>query len=60
MVTLQGEQISPPEGEPVLLSGAADGVIATVTAVKFDDGRELLVASRDLEDEAPDTDREKA
>lgn len=49
MVTLQGEESPVPEGEPALLFGVADGMNATVAAVKLDDGRELLIATRDLE-----------
>ncbi len=58
MVTLQAEVVSVPEGPPVLLSGVADGVGHPVSAVRLDDGRELLIASRDLEEAAPDTERE--
>ncbi len=56
MVTLQAEVVPVPEGEPVLLSGVADGLRSGMAAVRLDDGRELLIASRDLE-EAPDTER---
>lgn len=49
MVTLQGAVVPVPEGEPVLLSGVADVRGAGVAAVKLDDGRELLIATRDLE-----------
>ncbi len=54
MVTLQGALV-PVSGEAVLLSGVADGIEHGVAAVKLDDGRELLIASKDLEEEAPDT-----
>ncbi len=57
MVTLQAVVVPPPEGEPVLLCGIADGMGSPVAAVRLDDGRELLIASRDLEEEAPDTER---
>ncbi len=60
MVTLFGELVPVPDGGPVLLSGVTDGRPATVAAVKLDDGRELLIATRDLEEEAPDTEREAA
>ncbi len=54
MVTLQGALVPVP-AEPTLLSGVADGMHAAVAAVKLDDGRELLIATRDLDEEAPPT-----
>ncbi len=57
MVTLRGELVLPPDGGRVLLSGVADAR-AGIAAVKLDDGRELLIATQDLEDAAPDTRRE--
>ena len=54
MVTLQGELVPVPEGGPVLLSGVADGMRHTIAYVKLDDGREMLIATKHLEPEAPD------
>ncbi len=54
MVTLQAEVVPVPDGGPTLLAGVADGMRHTVAAVKLDDGRELLIATRDLEAEATD------
>jgi hypothetical protein len=58
MVTLQGAVV-PPQGDPVLLCGVADdvGMRSSVAAVRLDDGRELLIARRDIEEQAPDTER---
>jgi hypothetical protein len=36
------------------------GMRSPVACVRFDDGRELLVLRKDLEEEAPDTEREVA
>ncbi len=49
MVTLRGAVVPAPPGEPALLQGVADGLIGGVTAVKLDDGRELLIGVADLE-----------
>ncbi len=57
MVTLQGDVVVP-AGESDLLSGVSDGTSVGIAAVKLDDGRELLIATRDLEEEAPATQRE--
>jgi hypothetical protein len=59
MVTLQAAVVPPPEGEPVLLLGVADdiGMRSQVACVRFDDGRELLISRRDIEEQAPDTER---
>lgn len=48
MVTLQGQPVHH-DGEPVELFGVATTDPGNVQAVKFDDGRELLVAVRDME-----------
>lgn len=45
LVTLRAVPL-PPEGE---LAGLADGMHGGVATVLLDDGRELLIASRDLE-----------
>lgn len=62
MVTLQAVVVPPPEGEPVLLFGIADdvGMRSPVACVRFDDGRELLISRKDIEEQAPDTVREVA
>jgi hypothetical protein len=61
-VTLQGVLVPAPQGDPELLFGVADdvGMRSPVACVRFDDGRELLVLRKDLEEEAPDTEREVA
>lgn len=48
MVTLQGQPVHH-DGEPVELFGVATTGAGNIQAVKFDDGRELLVAVRDME-----------
>jgi len=48
MVTLQGQPVHH-DGEPVELFGVATTDPGNVQAVRFDDGRELLVAVRDME-----------
>ena len=53
MVTLRAELVPVPAGAPVLLFGVADGMHGGVAAVKLEDGRELLIASRDLTVETP-------
>ncbi len=62
MVTLQGALVPVPQGDPVLLLGVADdvGMRSQVAAVRFDDGRELLISRKDLDEQAPDTEREAA
>ncbi len=49
MVTLQAAVVPVPEGDPVLLYGETDGRPGEVTVVTLDDGRQLLIAVRDLE-----------
>ncbi len=56
MVTLQGALVPVPE-EPALLFGVSDS-LGDIAAVKLDDGREFLVARKDIEEPAPDTERE--
>jgi len=60
MVTLRGELVPVPEGAPVLLSGVADGIRSTIAAVKLDDGCEVIIATEDLEEAPPDTQRDPA
>ncbi len=48
MVTLHAAVVPVLEGDPVLLFGEAHGQ-GEVVVVRFDDGRELLVAVRALE-----------
>ncbi len=57
MVTLQGVVVPVPDGDPVLLSGIAD-TVGSIAAVKLDDGRQFLVARKDLEELVPDTEPE--
>lgn len=49
MVTLQAAVVPVPEGDPVLLFGETDGRPGEVAVVRLDDGREVLIAVRDLE-----------
>jgi hypothetical protein len=49
MVSLRGDVLPVPDGEPVLLSGVTDNLAHPVCAVKLDDGREMLVAREHLE-----------
>lgn len=51
MVTLQGQLVRH-DGEPVELFGVATTDPGNVQAVKFDDGRELLIAVSDLSEVA--------
>ncbi len=49
MVTLQAQVVPHDGSPPVLLSGATDRLDGGVSVVRFDDGRELLVAREHLE-----------
>lgn len=59
LVTLQGRDV-PVEGESTTLHGWTMPPLGPVLCVKFDDGRELLVARKDVvlvDDLPPDTER---
>ncbi len=49
MVTLQGDVIPQAPGETVLLHGETDGRGGGAMWVRFDDGREVLIAAHDVE-----------